>query len=531
MTLPLFAQLITMFAISGTAAFLALYLMSVLENRGAARLRRRERGDQVAFLYNGDRLFDATDRAREMIGPGGGDDLNELLDLLRDNYPDLELALAALPETGKTTMAALDGLGTLDLEYRDGLSWIGLKDTSAARRGRRPADDDLQAMESELLTLRSIASTAPFLVWKTDEDGRIAWANSAYIRLAQECDPSAEVPVWPPIAVFDVDADMPHNRDQDQRRISVHVPGEVDRRYFDQYASPMPGGRLFTAVSADRTVKAETALREFVQTLTKTFAHLTTGLAIFDKQRRLVLFNPALVSLTTLKPELLTARPPLHIFLDRLRDKRMIPEPRDYKSWRQQIEELESAAIEGTYEETWPLPNGQTYRVTGRPHPDGALAFMFEDKSAEISLARRYRTELETGQAVVDSFDEAIAVFSPNGSLTLSNAAYARLWGVDHAAEVVPVSVVEATRMWSTACAPSPVWGDLRDFVGAISERAEWTSELRMHDGRGLRCRFAPLAGGSTLIGFRAVKPEKLHLPPPTEAVADGRLEKDTISA
>ena len=62
----------------------------------------------------------------------------------------------------------------------------------------------------------------------------------------------------------------------------------------------------------------------------------------------------------------------------------MMPEPKDYRSWRQQMSDLEAAAQNGTYEETWALPTGQTYRVTGRPHPDGAVALLFEDISAEV---------------------------------------------------------------------------------------------------------------------------------------------------
>ena len=68
--------------------------------------------------------------------------------------------------------------------------------------------------------------------------------------------------------------------------------------------------------------------RDFVQTLTKTFAQLSVGLAIFDADRRPVLFNPALGDLSLLPADFLIARPTLFSFLDRLRDNRMIPEPK-----------------------------------------------------------------------------------------------------------------------------------------------------------------------------------------------------------
>ena len=533
MTPLVIVQLSALFFLSAFGAASALYVMSAIERRRQNRLTGEERAsDTVAFLFDETRLVDASPRARELMKgtSKAPSDLDALLEVVADSYPDLEIALANLPETLTAELDSLDGTGRIELEYRHGLSRVSLFQIDTADNHRTDGTDPVAAMEEELETLRTVANASPFLVWKTGEDNRIGWANSAYIRLARQCDETGSVPVWPPPVIFSDEADPPLPMDEDRRRQILRVPGEVDPRHFEQHSVPMRDGRLYMAVPADRAVRAETALSEFVQTLTKTFAHLTVGLAIFDRQRRLALFNPALAELTTLKPEFLTARPLLKAFLDRLRDKRMIPEPRDYKSWRQQIYELEAAANEGTYVATWPLPNGQTFRVTGRPHPGGGLAFIFEDKSAEMSLTRRYRAELETGQAVLDSFEEAIVVFSPNGGLTLSNSAYARLWGADPSQDVLPTTVVEATRRWSAACAPSPVWGDLREFTATFAERAEWGAELRLHDGRGLMCRAVPLAGGSTLVGFRHVDSERLHLPAPdtvTVGQQDGQSEQE----
>lgn len=527
MSFALMVQLLVMFLLSVTAATLAIYLLTVGERRRDARLGREERQSGSAiFLFNEEQLADANEAARDMLdGSLGDSDLQALLDLLARSFPDLEVALAGLPESGSKTVGASDSDAEARLDYIDGMTRITIIKPPTDTAGKKDGGDDLAAMEQELETLRGISHSAPFLIWKTDDADRITWANSAYIKMAQDCDPDNSIAVWPPQTIFPSE-DADHVAQDGLIRARLNIPGEIEPRHFERRSVPMADGRLHMAVPADSAVRAEVALQDFVQTMTKTFAHLTIGLAIFDKQRRLGLFNPALGALTTLKPEFLSTRPTLQTFLDRLRDKRMIPEPRDYKSWRQQMYELEAAAKEGTYEETWPLPNGQTFRVTGRPHPGGAIAFMIEDKSAEISLARRYRTELETGQAVLDSIDEAIAVFSNNGTLTLSNSAYAKLWGKDPSQEVLAPTIIEATRQWSQACAPNPVWGELRDFVGPFAERAEWATELRLNDGRGLYCRFAPLAGGSTLVGFRPVSPEKPKLPekkPAGRAIAQGR--------
>jgi hypothetical protein len=58
-------------------------------------------------------------------------------------------------------------------------------------------------------------------------------------------------------------------------------------------------------------VRAQQAQKNFVQTLTKTFATLAIGLAIFDRNRQLMLFNPALIDLPALPADFLSARPNL----------------------------------------------------------------------------------------------------------------------------------------------------------------------------------------------------------------------------
>ena len=189
--------------------------------------------------------------------------------------------------------------------------------------------------------------------------------------------------------------------------------------------------------------------------------------------------------------------------LDAMRDRNMIPEPKDYRGWRRQLVELEKAAASGLYEETWSLPGGQTYRVIGRPHPNGAIALMIEDISGEMIRTRRFRADLELGQAVIDHIDEAIAVFSEGGQLVMSNAAYINLWGVDPSGSLDDASLRSLCAIWRVQSAPSPVWNDLEDFASNQGDRAAWRAEARLLDGRLIDCRFAPLAGGATLTGFR----------------------------
>jgi PAS domain-containing protein len=277
----------------------------------------------------------------------------------------------------------------------------------------------------------------------------------------------------------------------------------VQPYWFDVRALRLDSGWMNYATDVNAVVNAEIAQRNFVQTLTKTFAQLSIGLAIFDRKRQLALFNPALIDLTSLPAEFLSARPNLLSFFDRLRDRQMMPEPKNYRSWRDQIADLVAAADNGQYLETWSLPSGLTYRISGRPHPDGAVAFLFEDISAEISLTRRFRSQLELGQSVLNTLEQSIAVFSPTGVLAFSNTAYRKLWGIDPDSSFTDISVTDASRHWQAGSMPTPVWGDLRDFVVQFGERADWQADVILRDGRAVTCQVVPMAGGATMVLFQ----------------------------
>lgn len=253
---------------------------------------------------------------------------------------------------------------------------------------------------------------------------------------------------------------------------------------------------------ADAAVRAELSLREFVQTLTKTFADLPIGLAIFNRDRNLQLFNPALIDLTGLATGFLTARPTLYAFLDRLREARMVPEPKDYRSWRNQMSSLEAAAASGHHVEMWSLPGGQTYRVTGRPHPDGAVAFLFEDITSEISLTRKFRADLSLSAEVLDALEDAVAVFAAHGELLIWNRQYAKLWGL-----TPRTTLDEHIDHWRTACGDSPGLAGLSDAVHAPLPDEPLRGAMIGPAGGLLSWRLRALSGGRVMVGFQPPVP------------------------
>ncbi len=500
------------FGLVMTAALIALsslFAVSAFSVRGGPRKATifSEATPDTVFLFDGDALVDATPAAREMLDDDSmsGGPWFRLLAQLEPIFPGLSLRIEGLQREGRFVLCSHEGMDpplVLRAECLGGLTRLTLLDGDGEERLAVRDGATEVALQHELSAIREAVAQAPALVWRTRADGQVIWANGPYLLLAaQTLEPGRELS-WPLPRVFEpaeAGAAQPVRR-------SVRV-GDATRWYELSFVAAGEE-QLCYALPADRLVQSERALRDFMQTLTKTFAQLPIGLAIFDGHRVLQLFNPALLDLTGLPAELLIARPTLSAFLDAMRERSMIPEPKDYRTWRRKIVALEEAAASGLFEETWTLPSGQTYRVTGRPHPNGALAFLFEDISNEMMRTRRYRADLEIGQAVIDAMDEAVAVFSHDGNLVMTNRAYGELWG--KADSVPPVGMAGLAEVrhpatidqWRSLAAPTLLWNDLTEYIGALGARDPWDGEVRLLDGRLVGCKVSPMPHGASLVSF-----------------------------
>ncbi|NNL17586.1 MAG: diguanylate cyclase [Boseongicola sp.] len=491
-------------ALYGSSAFLSAFAVFAIVTRRSANRRKTAKsnssdlsGDTLVFLIRDNAIVDANFPGQRFLTHFGaqGLDLEALSRGLHAAFDDAASLLETSSDNNEQRLLSRDGMFQAIAERTSNALRIKVQSRDSASL---QAEDihRLSAMDAELETLRETADLAPYLVWRETRDGTPIWVNRAYLEAVRDTYGDKRATEWPLPRLF------PNLSLGGPTRLSIQKKAATEPNWFEIRNMPIGRDTLFTAYDANATVLAETQLHDFMQTLTKTFAQLTTGLAIFDKSRNLALFNPALTELTRLPVDFLSSRPSLVEVLDKLRETRAIPEPRDYHAWRKSIADLESAAQDGNYCETWSLAGNLTYRVTGRPHHDGAIAFLFEDISAEMSLTRQFRQEIELSQALLDNMDDATALFSPTGVLLQTNSAYRTLWNVDPDSRLTETTILEASHGWHEGTLPTPVWGDLREYALDTQDRVEWSAPVILADGRVVDCRFLPIAGGGTQIIF-----------------------------
>jgi PAS domain-containing protein len=476
----------------------------------------------VVFLFRQGRLIDATSPARALLDRVAipDDDWLRLMQWIGPRFDNAAERLSQLAQLGRVEMLGRQGQGSAALrllaeDLGNGLWRVTVTDPEAQHCGTVIDSMSLQAMEEELHLLRGALDQTPMLVWRLDADEQVTWANAAYLRRAEARSEGALG--WPLPKLLDTPRPVP-GAGHGNRRAALEDKGIVS--WYDCHSHRIGDQLMMFALPADAAVRAERSLREFVQTLTKTFADLPIGLAIFDQSRKLQLFNPALIDLTHLPTGFLTARPTLFDFLDQLREQRMVPEPKDYRSWRQHMANLENAAATGHHMETWSLPDGQTYRVTGRPHPDGAVAFLFENITSEMSLTRQFRADLLLGSHVLDALDDGIAVFAPDGKLVLGNQIYHDLWGQP------ATTLSEALTACSAAGKQGPGFAALRDALTQTTGDTPASGAMAGPQGQLLGWTVNYLTGGRKMLRLRVGSGRPLALgqgdPPPIMAHAIG---------
>jgi PAS domain-containing protein len=471
--------------LAGASIAVGLLLFSISRPKTDV-LTKKEQGRSIRIVLMKGTVTDISDLGLIALGLTADNDIKwrDVHTALSARFPEL----LSTPPDASVLLTSDDG-ATLEITVQNDLMQIEMRDAGAHAADRHR----VIRLQHEAELLRAALNSAPDTIWFASKDGGVSWGNPAYQSLSSHS--------GLPVCI------MQSSSPNEVRRIRVNETEEGSRRWFDLRSVPHENGTLNYATDVESVVQAEIAQRNFVQTLSKTFAHLPIGLAIFDRDRQLALFNPALIDLTALPAQFMTSRPNLLTFFDTLREARMMPEPKNYSSWREQLAVLVRAACDDRYSETWTLPSGLTYKVTGRPHPDGAIAFLIEDISAEISLTRRFRAELSQSQAALDTVDDAIAVFSHLGVLTMSNQAYRNSWGTDATdAGFLDINIVDELRRWQAACGPSPIWVELRNQVMGEGNRTAWSAIIQHMRLGQYNCCIMPIVGGDTLLRFRCIE-------------------------
>ncbi len=186
--------------------------------------------------------------------------------------------------------------------------------------------------------------------------------------------------------------------------------------------------------------------------------------------------------------------------MDRLRDTQVLPEPKDYASWRQTFRQIERSAMQDDFREDWDLPDGRTLRVIGRPHPSGTVVFLFEDVTNALAMERQFRSKICKLQDIINATSIGVIAFNRTGAVTFQNDAFKD--GIIAAQDCKTTQ--DFSNLMQGIFIATPTWGDLREYVENTQDRTPWYADIETKDGDLVIVNFEPMHTGDTLCEFHA---------------------------
>ena len=479
--------------------------------------------DGRALLASGEESLGICAEALGLAEP----DPQAVVNALMRADPDHARRLRALFERGEACAFEVQGAGGLvAVEGRaaGAMAWLRLSTAAGDEAGLPTAP-----------RFAALLNARPTPAWIAAADGSPVWVNVAWLKAvdAASLDEAAARGV-----AFEKSADALASEAANlgQRRDAVlwaTVAGK--RRAFHVTAQPLEGGGVGVWTE---DVSEQEDLRELlkrnVEAHDETLNHIAEAVAVFDRAKKLMFHNTAFADLWGLEPAWLAEGPSHSEVLDRLRQRRRLPETADYGKWKA-AELARYEHLAASPDEMWSLPDGRTLKVVRQPHPMGGLLLLYSDITDELKLTSQYNALIQVQQATLDKLSDAVIVFGSDGRLRLHNESFARFWNATPAQVEAAGDFEGVVELCIRKLHDKTFWAELKGRVADPDPqaRAPTTGEVKTSDSRIVVYQSRPLPDGATLIAFTDVTDaRKLEgaLEAKEQALADAeRLKRDFV--
>jgi signal transduction histidine kinase len=416
----------------------------------------------------------------------------------------IEEATERLLTRGEAFAAAVVSLRGrhLELDGRpvSGSAVMRIRDVSGERLQLAQLRDSFAEAEGALDGVRRALETADMAAWARDAIGRIVWCNVPYARAVDAPDAAAAIDrggeMFDPALRREATTAIKETGVW-KRRASAVVGGE--RRTFDAVEARTQVGSAGVARDVSEIVVLKADMERNEDDYSRMIDRLSTAVAIFDKSKRLTLYNAAYRQIWSLEPAFLDQRPSDGEILDRLRAQRQLPEQVDFRAWKaQQLGAYQ--AIEPS-ESVWHLPDGRALRVVTSPNPKGGVTYLYDDATQSYALASQVTALTHVQGETLDALKEGVAAFGADGRMKLSNPAFADLWRFDPAVLRDRPHIDEIARACKPLCSDPGLFDELKAVIVDLPEhRKSRAARIERTDGLILDCAALPLPDGATLM-------------------------------
>jgi PAS domain-containing protein len=257
-----------------------------------------------------------------------------------------------------------------------------------------------------------------------------------------------------------------------------------------------------TAIDISEVTKTQAEMRLAADAHTDMLERLPLCIAVFDANQCLTRYNQGYALFWGLSETWLDTHPPLGEILNYLRDSRKLPEQRDFAAWKREQLRTFDNEFRGT-EELWHLPNGKSVRLTTQPHLQGGIFVVFEDISEHLRLEAALNLLAQVQKATLDTLDEGIAIFGPDGRLVLHNTHFARLWRLADNELGRQPHLTDIADICNERVGPDAIWSMISTRVNSLEPECHGrSSKITRADDRIISLSSSRLPNGATVVSF-----------------------------
>ena len=420
----------------------------------------------------------------------------------------MDHAVDALRETGESFLLSLTTSNGHAIEAMGraigGQAIVRIRPLSGVKRELAETNLRLKSVMEETEMLRGFAAASPWPLWAKGAKGKLIYANAAYAQATEAA--SVEDAVDRNLELLDSSG-----RTEMEQALTANagfsarlpIVARGERRIYDVRAINVGGGSVGIAIDASEANTLSSALVQMADAHRRTLDQLSSGVAVFDGQRRLAFHNDSYRRLWDLDQAFLDSNPDNSSVLDRLRASRKLPEQADFRVWKAKLHEA-YRAIEPA-KDTWYLPDGRALSVVTTPNPEGGVTYLFDDVTESLDLARRFDRLIRVQRETLDSLAEGVAVFGSNGKARLFNPAFAKMWKLSPE-QLGDEPHIDTVAAW---CKPllddAKAWRMIRESITGLENRTDVPLKLERADGSVLDCMSRPLPDGATMLTFQDI--------------------------
>jgi signal transduction histidine kinase len=420
-----------------------------------------------------------------------------------DSVSELKLNFDALRSSGRAfnigVKTAQNELLEVDGRPAGAHATLRFRPLAGDRRQMTELSYDASKLAKQVQRLSAILDAAPFAAWILDKDGKLAWVNQAYVKIAEA----------PDLQTVLREGTLLFTREQLDTQKTNAANGLLGRgravtkgamRGYNVHESAIDGGTVGYAVDITTLEEAERELERHIKAHASTLDKLETAIAIFGPDQRLRFFNQAYVQLWALDENWLKTQPSDSEILDRLRAQRHLPEQANFREWKSK--QLSSYTTLEMREAYWYLPDGRSLHVICEQHPFGGVTYLYENLTKEYQLESKVNDLSNVQRETLDNLSIAVALFGSDARLKLYNPAFQRLWDIPAIEKGPGIHADQLSQMKGYSADARAAWQDIRYSLTGLEGTRERLQGRISHRGQVYSYSAAPLPDGNAILTF-----------------------------